>query len=74
MKMDKKKGLMSIRLVNIMLPISLAVAFASGILLQIFQDVPAFLILHKLSAVVLVVGVIVHMIQHRGKRGSKGDE
>lgn len=47
---------------------ALAVAFLSGILVAVFPEVIAWKLLHKLSAVVLVLGTIVHVCQHNGKK------
>jgi len=43
---------------------ALAAVFFSGILLQLFQEVLAIQMIHKLSSTILVAGVIVHVIQH----------
>ncbi len=48
---------------------ALAVAFLSGILVAVFPEVMVWMLLHKLSAVVLVLGTIVHVWQHSRKRG-----
>lgn len=57
----------SIRLVDWMLLADLAVVFLSGILLHPLQGVFAIKILHKLSSVLLVIGMIVHVVQHKKK-------
>lgn len=48
--------------------VALAVAFLSGILVAVFPEVMAVVLLHKLSAVVLVLGTIVHVLQHNRKQ------
>ncbi|MBO5153430.1 MAG: hypothetical protein J6C00_03630 [Eubacterium sp.] len=48
---------------------ALAVAFLSGILVAVFPEVMVWTLLHKLSAVVLVLGTIVHVWQHSRMRG-----
>lgn len=74
MKMNQKKDKLSVRLVNKILLADLIVVFLSGILLQIFQEVLGIRIFHKLSSTVLVLGVIVHVIQHKKKKGMKNNE
>ncbi len=53
---------------------ALVVVFFSGILLQLFQEVLAIQMIHKLSSTILVAGVIVHVIQHKKQKGMKQDE
>lgn len=48
--------------------VALALAFLSGILLAVFPDLMIWMLLHKLSAVVLVLGTIVHVWQHNRKQ------
>lgn len=74
MKMNQKKGKLSVRLVNRILLTALVVVFFSGILLQLFQEVLAIQMIHKLSSTILVAGVIVHVIQHKKQKGMKQDE
>lgn len=62
-KMKYKKA--SIRKVDIMLMASLAVLVLTGILLHPLQGMLLLKILHKLSAVLFVIGMIVHVLQHR---------
>lgn len=64
----------NVRTVNMILSITLVVAFLSGVLLQIFNEVMVFQIMHKLSAVILVLGVIAHVVQHKKRKGNKEDE
>lgn len=66
--MDKRKKKLSVQLVNGILLISLAVVFVSGVLLHPFSGVLAIKILHKLSSLLLVVGVMVHILQHRSRK------
>lgn len=73
MRMNEKKEKISLGLINRILLIVLVVTFLSGILLQIFQDESAFVILHKLSSTALLLGVIVHVLQCR-KKGKRNDE
>ena len=74
MKRNQKKGKLSVRLVNRILLTALVVVFFSGILLQLFQEVLAIQMIHKLSSTILVAGVIVHVIQHKKQKGMKQDE
>lgn len=55
----------SIRIVDEVLMGTLIVLFATGMLLHPFQGVLILKILHKLSAVLFVLGIIGHAIQHR---------
>lgn len=68
--MNKRKKKRSVQLVNGMLLIILAVVFVSGVLLHPFSGVLAIKILHKLSSLLLVVGVMVHILQHRSRKES----
>lgn len=61
MKYQKK----SIRIVDGMLMGALVVLFVTGMLLHPMQGVLALEILHKLSAVVFVLGIIAHIVQHK---------
>lgn len=63
--MNVKKKKRYVRLVDRMILIALAVMVLSGILLHPLQGLLAIKILHKISSVFLVVGVIVHVAQHR---------
>ena len=65
MKMNKKKDKMFVQWVNVMLLVALAVVFLTGILLHPFQGVLLIKLLHKLFSVILVVGVIIHVVQHK---------
>lgn len=56
-----------VRLVDWMLMIDLAVVFLSGMLLHPLQGVAVIKILHKLSSVLLLAGMIVHVVQHKKK-------
>ena len=47
---------------------ALAVAFLSGILVAVFPEVMAWMLLHKLSAIILVLGTVVHVWQHSRKQ------
>lgn len=69
MNMNNKTEKRPVQVVNVLLLIILAVVFLSGILLHPFEGVLAIKIIHKLSSTLLVIGVIVHVIQH--KRGKK---
>lgn len=55
----------SIRVVDWVLMVSLAVLFLTGILLHPLQGISALKILHELAAVFFLLGIIVHMVQHR---------
>lgn len=58
----------SVRFVDRILLAALVVVFFSGILLHPLQQVFAIKMIHKVSSVILVIGVIVHIIQHRKRR------
>lgn len=59
----------SIRCVDYMLMVSFAVVVLTGVLLHPLHGVLIINMLHKLSAVFCVLGVIVHVVQHRkGKK------
>lgn len=62
-KMKYKKNV--IQAVDWMLIGSLAVLFLTGMLLHPLQGMLVLKILHKLAAVLFVLGIIVHMVQHR---------
>lgn len=58
----------SLRMVDWGLMVALAVVFATGMLLHPLQGMIAIRLLHKLSSVLLVAGMIVHVIQHNGEK------
>lgn len=62
-KMKYKKP--SVRIVDWVLMASLVLLLVTGVLLHPMQDVLALKILHKLAAVLFVLGVIGHILQHR---------
>lgn len=64
-KMPYRKALIGV--MDWVLIISLAVLFVSGMLLHPMQGVLAVKIAHKLAAVIFVLGIIGHIIQHRRK-------
>lgn len=74
-KMNYRK--LSVRLTERILLIALVIVFLSGMLIHPLQRVITIKIIHKISSVVLVAGIIVHVLQHRkekcGKEG-KNDE
>lgn len=55
----------SIQVIDWALIALLAILFLTGFLLHPLHDVLALKILHKLSAVLFVLGVIAHILQHR---------
>lgn len=55
----------SLQLVDALLLGTLAVLMITGILLHPLHGVLIVLILHKLSAVLFVLGLITHVVQHR---------
>lgn len=67
MKRNEKNEKRFVQMVNWLLLADLAVAFLTGILLYPFPEVLAVSALHKLSAVLLVLGVIVHLVQHKAR-------
>lgn len=62
-KLPHKKK--SARTVDWLILVSLAVLVLSGILLHPLHDMTALKILHKLSAVVFVIGAVIHAVQNR---------
>ncbi len=54
-----------IQLVNQVMLSALLVLFVTGMLLHPLQGVLVLKLLHKLSAVLLILGMIGHVIQHR---------
>lgn len=55
----------SIQIVDWVLIAILAILFLTGILLHSLHEMLALKIIHKISAVLLVLGIIVHMVQHK---------
>lgn len=64
-KMPYRKA--QIKVMDWVLILSLAVLFVSGMLLHPLQGVLALKIVHKLAAVIFVLGIIGHIVQHRRK-------
>ena len=62
-KLKYKKG--SVRITDLVMLIALAFVFLSGMLLHPLQGTSVVLILHKMSSVIFVIGMIVHVVQHR---------
>lgn len=61
----------SVRLVDQVLFVSLAVLFVTGMLLHPLQGIFLIKIIHKLTAIVFVFGIIGHVAQHRTTGGKK---
>lgn len=61
----------SIQVIDWALIALLAVLLVTGILLHPLNGVLALKIIHKLSAVLFVLGVIAHMVQHRRTNSGK---
>lgn len=59
---------LSVRLIDRLLIFCLAAVVLSGILLHPMRGVPAVLLVHKLSSVLFLLGMIVHVIQHKKNR------
>lgn len=55
----------SLQIVDALLLGTMTVLMVSGILLHPLHDVLIVLILHKLSAVLFVLGLIAHVVQHK---------
>lgn len=64
----KKKKINKRQITNVILVVALVLVFASGVLLCIMKDSMAMMAVHKLSAVIFVIGCIVHMLQHRKRK------
>lgn len=64
-KLKHKKQ--QIQAVDWLLVASVEILFVTGILLHPMREVLALKIVHKLAAVLFVIGIIVHIIQHRRK-------
>lgn len=62
-KMKYKKH--SIRLIDWALIAFLAILLLTGILLHPLHEMVILKIIHKLSAAFLVIGIIIHMVQHK---------
>lgn len=58
----------SVRWVDWGLMVALATVFVTGILLHPLQGILLIKILHKLSSVFLITGMVVHVVQHKEKR------
>ena len=56
-----------IRLVDRILLISLAILLITGILVHPLHDILLIRLLHKLSAVIFVPGLMIHIVQHAKK-------
>lgn len=61
----------SVRLVDWGLMAALAVVFVTGMLLHPLHGMMVIKILHKLFSVLLAVGMIVHVVQHRDRKSYK---
>lgn len=61
----------SIQIIDWILIALLAILFISGMLLHPMHEVLALKIVHKISAVLFVLGIIAHMVQHKRSTGSK---
>lgn len=55
---------MAVRVTDIVLLVLMVLLVLTGILAHPMRDVMAVKILHKLSAVLFVIGVIAHIVQH----------
>ena len=55
----------SVQIADWVMLIALAFVFLSGMLLHPLQGTSVVLILHKMSSVIFVIGMIVHVVQHR---------
>lgn len=55
----------SIQVIDWALIALLAILFLTGLLLHPLHDILALKIIHKLSAVLFVLGVIAHIVQHK---------
>lgn len=55
----------SVRIMDLVMLIAMAVVFFSGMLLHPLQGSLVILIIHKMASVIFVIGMIVHVIQHR---------
>lgn len=64
-KMEYQKS--TVRILDQVLLGALIVLFVTGMLLHPLQGALALKILHKLAAVVFVLGIIGHIVQHRTK-------
>lgn len=55
----------SIQIIDWALIALLAILLVTGFLLHPLHEIPALKIIHKLSAVLFVLGVIAHLVQHK---------
>ncbi len=67
-KLKYREG--SVRITDWVMMIALIVVFVSGIMLHPLKGILIILIIHKMSSVVFVLGMIIHMVQHRQKKNS----
>lgn len=63
--MERKHSTYSIRITDWVLPSLLTVLCLTGMLLHPLHGVPVLKILHKLSAILFVPGLIAHIVQHK---------
>lgn len=61
----------SIQIIDWILIALLAILFISGMLLHPMREVLALKIVHKISAVLFVLGIIAHIVQHKRSMVSK---
>lgn len=55
----------AVQMVDRILLFAVTVVFVTGILIHPLQEVFLIMLLHKISSVVLVLGTIAHVLQHR---------
>lgn len=55
----------SVQIVDVLLLATLLAVFVSGVLLHPLREMLPILILHKISSVCFVAGMIAHVLQHR---------
>lgn len=58
------------KVTNWILLLTLIIVFISGILIRPMGDAMVMLAVHKLSAVIFVICNIVHILQHRKRKGN----
>lgn len=56
-----------IKMTHIIIVIALICAFLTGVLMHPLEEMMLIKILHKLASALLMLGVVVHVIQHNNK-------
>ena len=60
-----------IKIVDWVMLIAMITVVISGVVLHPMKEIMLVLILHKLSSVVLAITCVIHVVQHRKKKGAR---